>query len=124
MPLVVKKRETPAEITIEKHQYSTRAIVAFWLVWGALLFLVPFYAFTFFFEVDSAKSGNIPSIISPIMGGLVVIAELFVLVYSVIIYKFGVPLSKLYLVLLGGSALIAFVWLGGCLMMGPLRLAG
>ncbi len=98
--------------------------VIFWLLWGVLLLIVPVYGFTLLVEVSAVNSGNILSYISPIIGLLVLIAQITVFVLSYKQMKQGLPLSKPYLTFIGGSIVIGFVWAGGCAMMGPWRLAG
>ncbi len=96
----------------------------FWFFWVLLMVLIPFYLFTFLIEMDAVKAEKIGSIISPIIGGLVIIAQIFVFVKSFKQAKQKLPLSTSFLTLLGGSILIAFIWAGGCAMMGPFRIAG
>lgn len=106
----------------DNNQYSNLASVIFWLVWIAALLLLPFYAFTFLFEVGSVTPSKQSSMFSPVIGGIVFIVQIAILVFAVKAYQQRQPLSKLYLILLGASVLNMFVWAGGCALMGPLKL--
>jgi len=98
--------------------------ITFWLLWGILLILIPLYIFTFLFEIDAVKAVKIGSIISPVIGALVLIAQIIVVVRSFKQARQDISISEPYLTLIGGSILIAFIWAGGCAIMGPYRIAG
>ena len=98
--------------------------IIFWILWVLAFVIFPFYAFTFAFEVDAIKEGNFESQLSPFIGAAVFIAQIIIMVISFKQKKRGLPLSKPYLTLLGGTILIGFIWAGGCAIMGPFRLAG
>lgn len=92
----------------------------FWLLWGISLPLILFYSFTTLIEVGSVRSGNILSYLSPIIGVVVVFAQLAVAIYS---YKQANQVllpSKPYLTLVGGTIIVGLLWIGGCASMGPL----
>jgi uncharacterized membrane protein YhaH (DUF805 family) len=93
--------------------------VFFWILWVLGLVLLPFYAFTFFFEAGVVKEGNLGSQISPIVGLVVLLSQLAITVISFKQIRQKLPLSKPYLTLLGGSIIIGLVWAGGCSIMGP-----
>ena len=96
----------------------------FWLLWVLVLILLPFYGFTFLFEVDTIKASNIASKISPIIGFAVFFAQLATSIISFKQRRSKTPLpsSKPYLTLLGSTIIIGLIWVGGCSMMGPLNL--
>ena len=96
----------------------------FWVLWGVLLIFIPVYIFTFLFEIDAVKAEEIGSIISPVIGALVLIAQIIVVVRSFKQARQDISISEAYLTLLGGSIVIAFIWAGGCAIMGPYRIAG
>ena len=98
--------------------------IAFWIVWTILLLTVPFYIFTMWFEGAVVKHGQILTYLSPAVGFLVFIAQIAVFVMSYKQMKQDLPLSKPFLTLLGGSILLAFIWAGGCIIMGDYRVAG
>ena len=106
----------------QNNQYSGLASGIFWLVWILMLVLIPFYGFTLLVEVDTVTPNKPFSTYSPIIGAIVLIIQLIILVVAVKFYQQRQPLSKLYLILLGGSVLNMFVWAGGCALMGPLNL--
>ena len=106
----------------DNNQYTNLASVIFWLVWIAALLFLPFYGFTFLFEVGSVTPSKQSSMFSPIIGGVVFILQIVIMIFAVKAYQSRQPLSKLYLILLGGSVLNLFVWAGGCALMGPLQL--
>lgn len=93
--------------------------IFFWMLWVLGLVLLPFYAFTFAFEVDAVKEGNLGSQISPVVGLVVLLSQLAIAVISFKQMKQKLPLSKPYLTLFGGSIIIGLVWASGCSIMGP-----
>ena len=93
--------------------------VIFWLLWVAALVLLPLYGFTLAFDVNVMREGNLGSQISPVIGIAVFIAQIIVMVKSFKQKKQDLPLSKPYLTLLGGTIIIALMWVGGCSIMGP-----
>lgn len=99
-------------------------LIVFWIVWVFLLTLIPLYIFTFLFEIAAVKAVNIGSILSPVIGALVVMAQMIVFVKSFKQARRDIPISASYLTLIGGSILIVFIWAGGCAIMGPYRMAG
>jgi hypothetical protein len=98
--------------------------IIFWILWVLLLVLIPLYLFTFSFEISAVKLEKIGSILSPIIGGLVLIAQFLVIIRSFKQARGNLPISEAFLTLLGGSILIGFFWQGGCAIMGPYRIAG
>lgn len=98
--------------------------IIFWIVWVLLLVLIPVYLFTFSIEISAVKPGKMGSMFSPVVGGLVLIVQAIIFINSYQQARQNLPLSKLYLTLLGGSILIGFIWAGGCAIMGPYRFAG
>ena len=99
-------------------------VIIFWIVWVFLLTLIPLYLFTFLIEIDAVNAIKIGSILSPVIGALVLIAQIIVFVRSFKQVRQDLPISMSYLTLIGGSILIVFIWAGGCAIMGPYRIAG
>ena len=94
----------------------------FWLLWILALALLPFYGLTFFFEAGVMKDDNLGSKISPVIGLLVLFAQLAITIISYRQKRSDAPLSRPYLTLLGGTIIIGLVWAGGCSIMGPWNL--
>ncbi len=92
--------------------------IIFWILWALLMVTLPFYLFTFLFSIGAVEAENIRSIIPPVIGGLVIIAQIFVFVKSLKQAKQKLPLSTPFLTLLVGTILVALVWAGGCVIMG------
>ncbi|MCF6190678.1 MAG: hypothetical protein L3J51_09370 [Cocleimonas sp.] len=93
--------------------------IFFWILWVLAFVIFPLYGFTFLFEINVMKSDDIGSQIAPIIGAAVFIAQIAVMVISFKQMKKKLPLSKPYLTLLGGTIIIGFIWVGGCVIMGP-----
>jgi len=96
--------------------------IVFWIFWVLLMVVMPFYLFTFLFAIGAVEAEKIGSIIPPVIGGLVIIAQIFVFVKSLKQAKQKLPLSTPFLTLLGGTILVALIWAGGCVIMGPCSL--
>lgn len=108
------------EINKTPNPYPGIALFFFWLVWGLLLLVIPFYGFTFLVELDVVKPERFKTIMSPVIGGVVLITQIAILVYAFKMFKRREALSKMFLLLLGGSVVLGFVWAGGCAIMGPI----
>jgi hypothetical protein len=89
-----------------------------------LLILFPLYLFTLSLEIGAVRLETIGSVISPVIGGLVLIAQLIIQLKSFKQARQAMPLSEPFLTLIGGSILIGFIWAGGCAIMGPYRFEG
>ena len=103
----------------QKQTETSGGEIFFWILWVLAFVLFPLYGFTLFFEFNVIKAGDIGSYFSPVVGVLVLVAQIAVQVMSFKQMKQKLPLSKSYLTLLGGTIIIIFVWAGGCAIMGP-----
>ena len=95
--------------------------ILFWLLWIALLIIIPFYGFTLLFELSAVHANDTLSYLSPVIGVSVFIAQVTVIIRSFLQARGGILLSKAYLTLLGGSLIIGLIWAGGCATMGNLK---
>lgn len=94
--------------------------IIFWILWAYILLIIPFYISTLVVEFSVAEPKDMLTLLSPVVGFLVIIAQITLFTVSYKQMKKKLPLSKAYLTLLGGTIIIASIWLGGCAMMGPL----
>lgn len=107
-------------------EYNRLSKVFFWMAWIFGLVLIATYVILFLFEVSTLfRDARLGLFIAIMIGLGVLVAQVYLVIESLRLFKRREVLSKILLSLIGGSILLAFVWTGGCFVaLSNMRLAG
>ena len=80
--------------------------------------MIPFYGFTALLALGNSSLANSVQIIGGVIGLLVIAGQVSIAVFSIIFFAtLRRHVSQAFLLLLGGSIIVFFMWAGGCVVV-------